>query len=148
MDHPGAAHSPSGKVTSESLNDMKLQACAAFLGIAILSTGCTQAVVNKEDMMVNAGFQQVAANTPERKKALQTMPAHKFSMQIRDNKAVWIYPDPTICNCLYVGDQVAYDQYRRMMSERRSENEAQTAAWLNANNAMSYPVSWEAWGQR
>ena len=127
---------------------MKLSAHAALLGLALLATGCTQAVADKEDLMANAGFTRIPADTPERQRALQTMPAHKFSMQVRNSKAIWIYPDPTVCRCLYVGDQIAYDQYRRLLSMQRRENESSTAAWLNQNNADPYPMSWEPWSQQ
>ncbi|MGE0418809.1 MAG: hypothetical protein AB7O80_18550 [Acetobacteraceae bacterium] len=120
---------------------------AAVLAAAIALSGCAQQVANREDMMIQAGFTKLPANTPQRKQALKALPAHKFSMQVRNNQAVWVYPDPTICGCLYVGGQIAYDQYRRIQSEQRMENEAQTAQWLNQNNAIPYPMSFEPWNQ-
>jgi hypothetical protein len=119
----------------------------ALLALAIALAGCAQAVEKKENLMQAAGFRMLPADTPDRKRALKSLPAHRFSMQIRNNEAVWVYPDPTICGCLYVGDQLAYDQYRRIQAEQRLESEAETAAWLNQNNAIPYPMSFEPWYQ-
>jgi hypothetical protein len=81
--------------------------------LAALS-GCAQQVQQKEDMLAAAGSKPVPANTPQRQASLATLPLHKFTHQVRNNVPVVVYADPTICNCLYVGNQAAYDSSSRL----------------------------------
>jgi hypothetical protein len=119
---------------------------AAALAASIMLAACAMAVSNKEDMLAAAGFKIQPANTPQRQAALRSMPPHKFSSQVRSNRVVWVYADPTVCNCLYLGDQQAYDTYRRLVFDRNQLQEEQRVAWMNQNNAVPYPFAWEAWG--
>jgi len=105
---------------------------AAVVVIAVTVACTTQAVQNKEDTVV-------PANTLQRQASLATLPPHKFVRQIRSNKVLYTYADPTICGCLYVGDQAAYGRYRENVFLRRLANEQQMTAEMNQMN-------WDAWG--
>ena len=58
-------------------------------------------------MLAAAGFTLVPANTPQRQTSLTALPPHKFVQQVRNNAVIYTYADPTICDCLYVGNQAA-----------------------------------------
>jgi hypothetical protein len=112
----------------------------ATAALLVVTTACTtQAVQNKEDMLAAAGFTQVPANTPQRQASLATLPPHKFVRQVRANNVLYTYADPTICNCLYVGNQDAYGRYRENVFLRHLANEQQMTAEMNQMN-------WDAWG--
>jgi hypothetical protein len=96
-------------------------------------------VQNKEDMLAAAGFTLVPANTPQRQASLATLPPHKFVHQIRGNNVLYTYSDPTICGCLYVGNQAAYGRYRENVFLRRLANEQQMTAQMNQ-------MDWDVWG--
>ena len=100
---------------------------------------CTAQVQNKEDMLAAAGFTLVPANTPQRQAALKTLPPHKFVHQVRNNAVLYTYADPTICDCLYVGNQVAYDRYRANVFQKQIADEQAFTAQINEMN-------WGAWG--
>ncbi len=100
---------------------------------------CTSQVQNKEDMLAAAGFTLVPANTPQRQAALKALPPHKFVHQIRNNNVVFTYADPTICDCLYVGNQGAYDRYRRNVFAQNLADEQQMTAQMNQ-------MDWGPWG--
>jgi hypothetical protein len=108
---------------------------AACVGMA----GCAAEVKQKEDLLAAAGFTIVPANTPQRQASLASLPPHKFSRQERNNKVIFTYADPTVCNCLYVGDQAAYDLYRREVFAKNLANEQQMTA-------ESYSMDWGGWG--
>ena len=36
----------------------------------------------------------------------------------RDGSTVIVYADPTVCDCLYIGDLAAYQQYRQEVQGR------------------------------
>ena len=120
------------------------------IGLAVAASlalgACAQVVTNKEDMLAAAGFKPQPADTTQRQAALKSMPAHKLSMQNRKGKIVWVYADPTICNCVYLGDEQAYDSYRRMVSQKNLADEQQAAAQMTEYSAVPYPFAWDTWG--
>jgi hypothetical protein len=96
-------------------------------------------VQNKEDMLAAAGFTLVPANTPQRQASLAALPPHKFVHQVRNNAVIFTYADPTICDCLYVGNQAAYDRYHQEVFAKNIANEQQMTAQINEMN-------WGPWG--
>jgi hypothetical protein len=110
-----------------------------FLVGCIAVTGCAAQVQQKEDLLAAAGFTLVPANTPQRQAKLANLPPHKFSRQIRNDAVIFIYPDPTICGCLYVGNQAAYDRFRQEVFARNLANEQQATA-------EDYQMDWGGWG--
>jgi hypothetical protein len=105
----------------------------------VSASACANQVQNKEDMLAAAGFTLVPANTPQRQTALSTLPPHKFVHQVRNNAVVYTYADPTICDCLYVGNQAAYDRYRQNVFVQHIADEQQMTAQINEMN-------WGPWG--
>ena len=120
------------------------------IGLAVVASlalgACAKAVTNTEDTLAAAGFAPQPADTPQRQAALKTMPAHKLSMQNRKGKIVWVYADPTICNCVYLGDEQAYDAYRRMVVQKNLADERQAVAHMTDYSAVPYPFAWDTWG--
>jgi hypothetical protein len=114
-------------------------ALAAFVICTALSA-CASVVQNKEDMLSAAGFTLVPANTPQRQASLSSLPPHKFVHQVRGGKVLFIYADPTICDCLYVGNQAAYDSYRANVFQKNLANEQQMTAQMNQD------LDWGPWG--
>jgi hypothetical protein len=113
-----------------------LATCALVLAV---SACASQVVQNKEDMLAAVGFTLVPANTPQRQAALTTLPPHKFSRQVRNGNVVYTYADPTICNCLYVGNQAAYGRYRENVFQKHLADEQQMTAQM-------YQMDWGPWG--
>lgn len=126
------------------------------LGLCIAVTACnkpdpSRGIMNKEDMLAASGFKFVPANTPARQEAFQRLPPHQFSREVRDGKVLYVYADPTICVCIYVGGQKAYGTYQaRRLDKRLADEQAQTAAasdmWMTTWNwgpwAEGYPMGW------
>ena len=83
-----------------------------------------------------------AANTPARQHSFKQLPAHRFSRQIRDGRVFYVYPDPTVCVCLYVGDQNAYALYRKNMFDKQLADEQQ----MTAQEMEMYSWDWGPWG--
>jgi hypothetical protein len=121
------------------------------LGLCVAAAACQspqQKIAGKEDMMTAAGFKFVPANTPARQQAFKQLPAHRFSRQIRDGRVFYVYPDPTVCVCLYVGDQNAYALYRKNMFDKQLADEQQMTAQEMEMNSWDwgpwggYPMGW------
>ena len=59
-----------------------------------------------------------------------------------DGRVFYVYPDPTVCVCLYVGDQNAYATYRKNVFEQNlADEQAMTAQTMAMND-----WDWGPWG--
>jgi hypothetical protein len=122
----------------------QIEATLTLLGLSLLLAACQtpqQNIAGKEDLLAAAGFKYLPANTPQRQSALLQLPPHMFSQQIRDGRVFYVYPDPTVCACLYVGDQTAYGTYRKYVFERKLASEQAMTA-----NEMAMSWDWGPWG--
>jgi hypothetical protein len=117
----------------------RIESTLAFLAVCVVVSACAAQVQNKEDMLAAAGFTLVPANTPQRQASITSLPPHKFSHQVRNNVVIYTYADPTICDCLYVGNQASYDRYRQEVFAKNIANEQQMTAQINEMN-------WGPWG--
>ena len=116
----------------------------AVLALSLVIAACQspqQKIAGKEDLLVAAGFKFRPADTPQRQATLRQLPPHMFSRQTRDGRVFYIYPDPTVCACLYVGDQAAYGTYRKYVFEKRLADEQALTA-----NEMAMSWDWGPWG--
>ena len=102
-------------------------ACVALAGCATPS----QRVSNREDLLAAAGFDVHPANTPERQDALRRLPSNKFVQQTRGDSMRYVYADPLVCACLYVGDQQAYGRYRQEVLQRQIADQQHLTAVMN-----------------
>jgi len=117
---------------------LRIKSDLALVALCAAVASCAQ-VQSKEDMMAAAGFTVVPANTPQRQASMRRLPPHKFVQQARNNAMIYTYADPTICNCLYVGNQAAYDRYRAEVFQKNLADEQQMTAQMNEMN-------WDGWG--
>jgi hypothetical protein len=90
-------------------------------------------VAEKEDMLTSAGFVPKKADNALRMAALKSLPPHKFITKTSDGRISYLYADPTICACVYVGDQIAYDRYRQSMAARQTATDEQIRAILSSS---------------
>jgi hypothetical protein len=123
----------------------KLAAAAAGLLQLGLLTACQtqqQIVAQREDNLAAAGFIVRPANTPERQAMLHRLPPHQFVQRINGDTVHYVYADPLVCGCLYVGTQQAYGQYKLHQQQQNLADEQQMTAQTYADPAWN----WGAWG--
>lgn len=117
----------------------------AVFACLLMLAGCEsqqQIVSHREDMLAAAGFVVRPANTPRRQTMLNTLPPHKFLRRMHGDTVTYVYSDPLVCDCLYVGTQQDYDHYRLLMQQQRIANEQEMAAEDYENATWD----WGAWG--
>ena len=115
---------------------MKKARCgsALILSAALLAGGCTstgEAVSEREDLLASAGFVSKKADSASRMASMKALPPHQFVTRYRNGRTVYLYADPTVCGCIYVGDQNAYNQYRQRMAARQTATDEQIRAILS-----------------
>jgi hypothetical protein len=121
-----------------------IRAAAVLLAMGTLAACETaqQKVVDREDNLAAAGFIVRPANTPERQAMLNRLPPHQFVQRVNGDVVHFVYADPLVCRCLYVGDQLAFDRYKRDQQKQNLANEQMMTAQTYADPAWS----WNAWG--
>jgi len=94
------------------------------------------------DLLVAAGFRSKPADTPEREQRLRAMRPLKMVSQSKDGHLVYHYADPYSCDCVYVGDEQAYAEYKRLALKKQIAEERLEAAEAEQSAAMD----WGLWG--
>src|ERR1044072_94536 len=103
----------------------------AALGLCVAAAACQspqQKIAGKEDMMTAGGFSVARATAPAGRQSFTQLQAHRFARKIGEGRVFYVYPDPTVCVCLYVGDQNAYAAYRKNMFDKQLADEQQMTA--------------------
>ena len=95
-----------------------------------------------EDSLAAAGFIMRPASTPERQAMIARLPQHQFVIRQNGDVVHYVYADSTVCGCLYVGTQQAYDQYRSNQLAQHIADQNQLAAQEYNDAAWN----WEMWG--
>ncbi len=95
-----------------------------------------------EGVLAAAGFRMVPADTPERMAHLQTLTPRKIVPHEKDGQVYFVYADPTGCQCIWVGNQAAYQSYQRLALQKQLAQEQVMAAQMNEDAAMN----WGLWG--
>lgn len=118
---------------------------AGVLGLLVVLPSCestSEMVAQKEDHLAAAGFAFKPANTPERQGMLNRLPPHRFVQRIKGDQVFYVYADPTVCDCLYVGDQAAYAKYQQYRQAQALADEQQ----MTAMDYQDASWNWGAWG--
>lgn len=122
--------------------------------IVVLSLVCLVAcasaaknrVQNSEELLSAAGFTAHPADTEAKMAHLASLPQHKVIPQTHEGKFFYVYADEDVCNCLFVGDERAYQQYSQYAVQNRIADEQQEAAEMNEDAVMNTEMDWELWG--
>ena len=117
-------------------------ATATAIAVALVLSSCVSNIQSTEDDLAAAGFVVRPANTPARQAMLKRLPPNRFLIRTRGNNVSYVYADPVNCNCLYVGNQQAYDAYRRAKQQERIANRELWAAQTYADAQWH----WDVWG--
>lgn len=104
-------------------------------------------VQSKEDLLAAAGFDVHPASTPQRVAELKSLPPDKFVTRAKGDHVEYLYADPLVCNCLYTGDQQAFNNYKREVFQRQLADEQQMTAEMYQEPAGWWGGwSWGPWG--
>ena len=103
-------------------------------GLCIGAAACASNTQSKEDSLASSGFKATPPKTPSQIASFTSLPPHKLTKVTHKGKTVWVYSDPTVCACLYIGDQRAHDVYVQKMA-------AKSTADMSALNGADNPTN-------
>jgi hypothetical protein len=97
-----------------------------------------------EQVLSAAGFHMKRCDTPETFASSRTRTARKLLPHQRDGQLYYVYADPEVCKCLYLGTEAQDQQYQRLALEKRLADEQLMAAQDNLSAAMNWGM-WDPW---
>jgi|SRR5215470_7926610 len=116
--------------------------------LAVILTGCAQMRRQEarqiEPQLSAAGFQMKPADTPEKLAKLQAMPQGKLQQTWRNGKVYYVFADAQGCNCFYLGDKAAYDQYQAAKAQAQREIAVQDQEYDSMDENAA--PDWGMWG--
>jgi hypothetical protein len=100
-----------------------------------------------ESLMAVSGFKSMPIDTPAKQKVIQGLTPLSFTMLGHHGKIHYWYADPYYCNCVYVGDELAYLRYKQSKKERKQEEKEEVGLY-ESENAVSMPIDsqWDPYG--
>lgn len=116
-----------------------LVAAALSLGVSACASIGAQ---DKENMLAAAQFTMKPADTPAKLANLKAMPQYQLVPHVKNGKNYYVFADAAGCQCLYVGDESAYQAYQQMRIQQNIASEQLMAAEMNQQAMMD----WGAWG--
>jgi len=91
-------------------------AAAILTGCAALHTTGTRS----REAIIDAGFSvESGASDAD----VRTPPARRVRREMRDGKTVYVYRDPELCHCIYVGGEPEYQELQRRLLEQYVSDE-------------------------
>ena len=123
-------------------NTLQLLTAALLLTLAV---GCATSK-HTEQMLVQAGFKTVAANTDKQAQHLKTLPADKLSVATLNGKTYYVFPDPAH-NRIYVGNAQAYQDYQQALMYAKLQGDNRVMGALGEDTGQSGDVRWADWSE-
>lgn len=114
-----------------------MQKLVPMIALILALTGCAAIRANEthwtEQLLTAAGFQAEPAATAEELAHLRTLEARVFVKEMRNGEARYVYADPDVCRCLYVGSERQYQHYQtyqKLQIEKEiAEEQASAVGW-------------------
>ena len=129
-----------GKV---EFNMLQKPIVAAILTASLALGGCvTVGAQEKEGQLAAAGFTRLQADTPAKLAKLQALPQNTIVYAQRKNGNAYIYADAAGCNCAFIGNDAAYQQYQQLRAANNIAQMQETTALLNSEAANDWGGAW------
>jgi hypothetical protein len=70
----------------------------------------------KDMDLEDSGFVMRPALTPQQLERVKLLPSHKFVARTKNGRRYFLYADPDLCKCVFVGDALAMANYQSLVS--------------------------------
>ena len=90
----------------------------AFVVFGLLGggAGAEEAQETTDMKLEDVGFVMRPANTPAQIERLRLFPPRAFVSRNKDGRRCYVYADPGLCKCAFIGDELAMKNYRDIVS--------------------------------
>jgi hypothetical protein len=97
-----------------------VQAIALLLGASLLAAleAPSKPFLEKNSFLLSsAGFRVKLANDPAGLKAMRALPAHRFVIHKNGGNVRYLYAEPNLCVCIFIGTAANYQDYRDILGQ-------------------------------
>jgi hypothetical protein len=95
-----------------------------------------------EALLATSGFKSLPIDSPAKQKVIQGLTPLTFNQLAHHGKIHYWFADPYYCNCVYVGNELAYLRYKQAKMERKQEVN-QVDYYADQENMVSGPMNSE-----
>ena len=96
-----------------------MAACKAgllvLIAFAVFGTAASAQEVKDMDLE-DSGFVMRPALTPQQLERVNLLPSHKFIARSKNGQRYFLYADPDLCKCVFVGNALAMANYQGLVS--------------------------------
>jgi len=121
--------------------DVRVPGTASFYQVAVESFDFMPdpwTTETTEQLLTAAGFDQKLADSPEKLANLALLtPARKLIPQERSGQLYYVYADPALCKCMYVGTAAQY--------ERARQQQLAGDQLIAVQDNLVVPILWDLW---
>lgn len=111
---------------------LAMPACSWFHGRVVLG----------EELLGASGFRPYYPLDGTEQANLKRMPQRQLLIDRQAAKPTYLYADDLLCDCLFMGDQAAYDKLRQLGRTQENADEAFRAAELWEAQSLRYDGDW------
>src|SRR5215471_69639 len=115
-----------------------LAALPLALALGMSACATTGSVSQTEDLLSQAGFKKVAADTPQKVGHMQTLPDHRLVARTYKGNKYYVYSDPDGCKCIYVGNPTQYQSYRNSQQQQTAQGGVEESREWEEENPGKY----------
>jgi hypothetical protein len=132
------------------LKSLTMTSSAGVLTLLLAAMVCGCAALKEseiretEDMLAAAGFAMKRADTAEKMGEVGNLPPQKFVVIHRNGAPYYIYADPDVCKCIWVGDQQQYSRFQQLRLQKQIADEQLMTAQALRDAAFRWEL-WEPW---
>jgi hypothetical protein len=108
-----------------SISLVAVASAAMLCGCFALRAGEREHAQEVDPMLAAAGFKMNPTDTLEKSDHLKAISALKLKSHVKDGQPQYWLADPFYCNCVYVGDQAAYQRYKQLRAEADAQAQIQ-----------------------
>ena len=100
---------------------------------------------DREKYLISSGFKKMIADTDEKLDHLKKMPQREVFNKEKDGNLYYVWADQKSCNCLYYGDEKAYETYQQiLLTLKLRSDDAASAALKRAGPGGNWGM-WGSW---
>lgn len=99
-------------------------------------TGGALAQLAADMKLEDAGFVMRPANTAKELEHIKKLPARRFVARTKNGQRYYLYADPELCKCVFVGNAIAFEAYRDMR-KRVPQPDAVRGSGINPTDVVA-----------
>ena len=100
-----------------------------FYLLGCSTTSPKEKAFDKENLLVSAGFTYKIADTDKQLEKLKSMSQRKLLRHTQQDKVTYLYVDVVSCNCVYMGDEAAYQRLRGLVYSEKLTAKQEKGIW-------------------